>query len=137
MSMLYDLAVFGSGFAGYELARSISATGRTVCVIERGTDQPSTLNQQLSVVPYRREPIVSGGPGFGARVPAGFETAPRYIGLGGTSELWSGKWRRLDRLDFARGHGARRWPISAADLDADTSAVETEYGYPAHVRNGI
>jgi choline dehydrogenase-like flavoprotein len=128
--MLYDLAVFGSGFAAYEVVRSAVAAGRSVIVLERGTADVSAENQALSAVPYRREPVMSGGVDFGARVPAGFDSLPRYVGLGGTSELWSGKWRRLDAVDLQRAHCGRRWPVTPEALGIYYDCTATEYGWP-------
>jgi choline dehydrogenase-like flavoprotein len=126
----YDLAIFGSGFAAYELARVFAERGQSVAGIEKGTEEPSPSNQDMSRVPYRREPIVSGGSEFGAQVPPAFESSPRYVGLGGTSELWSGKWRRLDRVDVERSHDGRRWRVAYSELEAYYDKVAADYGWP-------
>lgn len=129
-TVTYDLVVFGSGFAAYELARVSAAHGQSVAVIEKGTEEPSTFNEETSRVPYRREPIVSGGAAFGAQVPPAFESLPRYVGFGGTSELWSGKWRRLDRLDLERSVDGRQWMLAHSELATYYDRVATDYGWP-------
>jgi len=127
--MNYDLAIFGSGFAAYEIARVATARGQTVAVIEKGTEELSA-NPEMSRVPFRREPIMSGGFDFGAQVPAAFDTLPRYVGLGGTSELWSGKWRRMDALDLERSHNGRRWLVGHGEMQSYYDKVDANYGRP-------
>lgn len=126
----YDVVILGSGFASYEIARQSLMRGSSVLIIEKGTADPANADPVLSTVTYRREPIVSGGVEFGAQVPLGFESAPRYVGLGGTSELWSGKWRRLDPIDLQRSVAGRRWPISYDELDVAYDRVAADYGWP-------
>jgi choline dehydrogenase-like flavoprotein len=126
-----DLVIFGSGFAAYEVARSAVARGQSVLVVEKGTASPDAANPALSAVPFRREPVVSGGFDFGAQVPAAFGSAPRYIGLGGTSELWSGKWRPLDEVDLVRTHDGRRWPVAPETFACYYAYAAAQYGWPA------
>jgi GMC oxidoreductase len=125
----HDVAIFGSGFAAYEIARVVSQRGQRVVVIEKGSESLPP-NPDGSRVPYRREPITSGGLDFGAQVPSAFDTLPRYIGLGGTSQLWSGKWRRLDSLDLKRSYDGRRWLVGDAELASHYDMVDTTYGKP-------
>jgi hypothetical protein len=126
----YDLAILGSGFASYEIARLAVPRGWSVLILEKGAAEPDAADPAHSRVRFRREPIVSGGSEFGAQVPPGFESVPRYIGLGGTSVLWSGKWRRLDSIDLRRSFESRRWPISCAELDSHYDRVAFDYGWP-------
>jgi choline dehydrogenase-like flavoprotein len=128
--MNYDVVIFGSGFAAYELARTLTQAAKSVMVIERGTRDFSSADPHLSRVPFRREPIKSGGVDFGANVAPSFDHVPRYIGLGGTSVLWSGKWRPLDALDFQRRSSLRQWPLSPADLAIHCDVVARSYGFP-------
>ena len=126
----FDVVVFGSGFAAWELTRQLSARDRRVLVVERGGRDLAEADPAVSRVPATRDPVRSGGFDFGVEVPAAFEGLPRYIGLGGTSELWSGKWRRLDRLDFRRVCGARSWPLGYDDVGPWYDAVAADYGWP-------
>jgi choline dehydrogenase-like flavoprotein len=126
----FDLIVFGSGFAAYEVARVAIERGESVLVIERGGDDLQSADPALSHVPVLGEPVRSGGFDFGVEVPPAFDGVPRYIGLGGTSELWSGKWRRLDRVDFERSYEGRRWPIGFDDLAPWYDRVAADYGWP-------
>ena len=73
---------------------------------------------------------MSGGFEFGAQVAASLESLPRYIGLGGTSELWAGKWRRLDPIDFGRLRDGRGWPLAYVDLVPYYDRVAADYGWP-------
>ena len=126
----FDLILIGSGFAAYELARVAIDRGESVLVVERGGDDLQAADPELSHVPALREPVRSGGFDFGVEVPPAFDGVPRYIGLGGTSELWSGKWRRLDRVDFERTCEGRRWPIGFDDLAPWYDRVAADYGWP-------
>ena len=129
--MRCDIAIIGSGFASYELARHCATRGLSVTVLEIGGLVPDPAAAVRSAVPFSREVIQSGGVGFGANVPPGFETAPRFIGLGGTSVLWSGTWRHLDRLDLQRERAGRKWPVSFDELTAWSRAVAEDYGWPS------
>jgi hypothetical protein len=37
--------------------------------------------------------------------------------------LWSGKWRPLDSLDFARRNAERAWPFGPAEIEPSVQAV--------------
>jgi choline dehydrogenase-like flavoprotein len=126
----FDLAVFGSGFAAWEVTRHAAAAGRRVLVVERGGRDFEAADPSVSRVPASRAPVRSGGFDFGVEVPPAFDGVPRYIGLGGTSELWSGKWRRLDAIDFAREHDGRRWLLGAEELTPWYARVAADYGWP-------
>lgn len=125
-----DLVVLGSGFAAYEVTRVALGRGLTVAVLERGLAHRTPEAAEWSRIPHRREAVTSGGAAFGARVPSEFASIPRYVGLGGTSELWSGKWRPLDPIDLARSVDGRSWPLSYDELRAWTDAVARDYGLP-------
>lgn len=125
-----DIVIFGSGFAALDLARGLIRDGRSILIVERGGQDITAADVELSRVPFRREPIVSGGKKFGANVPLSFNYLPRYVGLGGTAELWSGKWRTLDALDFRRQWRGRRWPIDRDELDTDFAWVRQTYQFP-------
>jgi choline dehydrogenase-like flavoprotein len=126
----FDLVVLGSGFAGYEIARVAAGLGRRVLVVEKGADDLTRADPAESRVAAIDEPIRSGGFDFGVEVPPAFDGVPRYIGLGGTAELWSGKWRRLDAVDLTRERQGRRWPIGPDELDAWYARVAADYGVP-------
>jgi hypothetical protein len=126
-----DTIVFGSGFAAREVVRGMVAAGRSVIVVERGGRNLATADVELSRVAFRREAVQSGGFDFGAQVPPSFDRMPRYIGLGGTAALWSGKWRALDALDFRRRLRERQSPLSLDELRPSLTATAQAYGFPA------
>ncbi|MCX5578953.1 GMC oxidoreductase [Kaistia terrae] len=123
--------VFGSGFASREVVRGLVAAGRPVVVVERGGREIGTADAALSQVAFRREAVRSGGFDFGAQVPPDFDGVPRFVGLGGTASLWSGKWRALDEIDMRRRHDDRQWPFSLDELEASLAAVACAYGIPS------
>jgi hypothetical protein len=129
------IVVFGSGFAGREVARGLIEAKLPVVLVERGGRDIRLADAELSHVPFRREAVRSGGFDFGAQVPPNFEGAPRYVGLGGTASLWSGKWRALDHIDMRRRHGDRQWPISRDELNESLASVARCYGIPCWSRD--
>jgi choline dehydrogenase-like flavoprotein len=129
--LIADTAILGSGFAAYEVARGLMESSRSIVVIERGGRDFQTADAELSRVPFRREPIQSAGIESGANVPKSFDRVPRYIGLGGTSELWSGKWRPLDAIDFRREHEGRKWLVDRNEIEPDFGSVRAAYRFPS------
>ena len=109
-----DVAIYGSGFAGYSLAAAALEQGQRVMVVERGPRADRRRSAELARVHSPWE-LVQSGAGRGENGPG--DRTPRLFGLGGTSLLWAGKWRRLDTVDFSRRQAARAWPITAADLE--------------------
>jgi choline dehydrogenase-like flavoprotein len=124
-----DVVILGSGFAALEIANCVSDRGGTACIVEAGPFTPDVGSASRSHVPFRREPIRSGGRAFGAVLPPGFETVPRVLGRGGTSMIWSGKWRPLDRVDLTRERAGREWPLPWETLQHWYDVVRTSCGW--------
>lgn len=126
----FDVVILGSGFSAFEIAATASRDGKQVGIIEAGPMEPDQESASQSAVPFSREPVRSGGRAFGSKVPDGFETAPRCIALGGTSALWSGKWRCIDRVDLERNHGERQWPFKLDTLQPYVDRLLSDCAWP-------
>jgi choline dehydrogenase-like flavoprotein len=125
---LYDVAIYGSGFAGFSAARVALEGGLSVIVIEKGPRNDLTASVTHAGVASPWEPVQSGGFDFGVSDLREFAHVPRSFGLGGTSMLWSGKWRPLDSVDFARRNEERAWPFESAELESSVQAVSEFFG---------
>ncbi|MCQ2003645.1 GMC oxidoreductase [Rhizobium sp. NRK18] len=126
---MYDLAIYGSGFAAYAAAQAAVRRGLKVAVIDKGGRDSLKQSLEMSQVSGNWEPIRSGGFDFGAADLKKFSHSPRFVGLGGTSAMWSGKWRPLDAIDFDREISGRKWPISYQDMRQNYQVVEKLFGF--------
>jgi choline dehydrogenase-like flavoprotein len=122
---VYDVAVFGSGFAGYSIAASLLEAGYNVLVVEKGPRKDFRKSIELALVASSWESVESQA----TELDLGVATPPRFIGLGGTSTLWSGKWRPLDKVDFLRSEDDRGWPFDQDELDSHYRAVSKRFGF--------
>lgn len=102
----FDFCIIGTGPAGITLAKSLSAAGYRILMLEAGGKSLSERSQNA----YK-------GITIGDRYHALDRARLRF--LGGTSNHWAGWCRPLDAVDFrARGNVDRHaWPITKADLD--------------------
>ncbi|MEX1257204.1 MAG: GMC oxidoreductase [Gemmatimonadota bacterium] len=126
---MFDVAVYGSGFAGFALATRLVERGKSVLVVERGPRNDLRTSAELARIRFPWEPVESGGFDFGVEALEAFANVPRFQGVGGTSMLWSGKWRTLDSVDFARRMGERGWPFDRASLEPHDEAVARRFGF--------
>jgi choline dehydrogenase-like flavoprotein len=125
---LYDIAIYGSGFAGFSAARVALEDGLSVIVVEKGPRNNRTASLKHADVASSWQPVQSGGFDFGVSDLKPFAHVPRFFGLGGTSMLWSGKWRPLDSVDFARRNAERAWPFGPAEIEPSVHAVSDLFG---------
>jgi choline dehydrogenase-like flavoprotein len=99
-----DVCVIGAGAAGLVLARELMGSRARVCVLESGgrarPPEPDPLYEVRSIdLPVPND----------SRVRA----------FGGTTTVWSGRWKRFDPIDFEPRDWVPHsgWPISYAALD--------------------
>ncbi|MCZ2837706.1 FAD-dependent oxidoreductase [Modestobacter sp. VKM Ac-2985] len=127
-----DVAVVGAGFAGIDLAVQLGRRGVRVLLIEAGRDSFDPAAQDLArfrnVGKPLREPDPEGphNPYLDPR----FRGETRIRQLGGTSTIWTGKWRLLNPLTFQQrdwvpGSG---WPVSRAELLPFHAEVARDHG---------
>ncbi len=112
-----DLAIVGSGPAGLAIASEFLDSRFRVAVFESGGLAHDRGFQDINET-----------------VSAGHRRAPsdvgRSRGLGGTSELWTGRCGLFDAIDFQRRGWVPHsgWPIDAADLAQFTPRAESYLG---------
>lgn len=112
-----DLAIVGSGPAGLAIASEFLDTRFRVAVFESGGLTHDRAFQDIN-----------------EHVNAGHRRAPsdvcRSRGLGGTSELWTGRCGLFDAIDFQRRGWVPHsgWPIDAAELAPFTARAESYLG---------
>jgi choline dehydrogenase-like flavoprotein len=130
-SIRADVAVVGSGPAGAEVATYLERKGHAVVVVESGRQTFEPDIQALTEAEFAGRPHRVWRPG------ADFHgyLAPEYRGLnrvrqfGGTSNIWTGKWRPFDEAQL-RGREwlpDSRWPIGWSELRDLYWEVSEEY----------
>jgi choline dehydrogenase-like flavoprotein len=126
------VGIVGAGFAGIDLARYLGRHGVRVALLESGRLTFDPAIQALARIESVGKPVRFPDPAgaFTPYLPAIYRGESRIRQFGGTSAIWTGKWRRFDGLDFEE----RRWiPHSGWPLDLDTlrpfyDEVAREYG---------
>lgn len=113
-----DVCVVGTGFAGYEAAKAALQAGLEVLLIESGLSTFEADIQAFSAVAFEGSPLNRSGE-FNADLPGFYRGLPAVRELGGTSNAWSGKWKRLDRLDLMERPWVADsgWPIAWEELE--------------------
>jgi choline dehydrogenase-like flavoprotein len=127
-----DVVVVGGGFAGIEVALRLGRAGAEVLLLESGgrdfDPRVQDLVREISIGKELRTP--SPDSPFTPYLPAIFRGESRLRQLGGTSNIWTGKWRAFDPLDLAHrpwipGSG---WPIDHDELAGYYRQVVEAYG---------
>lgn len=159
MDAEYDVVVVGAGISGSILANEAAKAGRSVLVIEAGTDDARTYagyQSQLRTFygalyktpesPYRFNPNAPQPdiPGLHTKGAKYFVERAQPYGstyaraLGGTTLHWMGTCLRMLPQDFdfrsRFGHGLD-WPIGYEDLAPDYERAEWEIGVSANVND--
>lgn len=125
---MYDVAIYGSGFAGFSAAYAALQNGLSVIVVEKGPRNNLAASVKYASVAAPWEQVQSGGFDFVEPELKDFSNVPRFFGLGGTSKLWAGKWRPLDAVDFIRRSGQRAWPFGPTEIEPFVRAASDLFG---------
>jgi choline dehydrogenase-like flavoprotein len=128
-----DVAVVGAGFAGVELARYLGRNGVRVVLVESGRMDFDPETQELvrveSVGKELRRPDPYGE--FAPYLEPAFRGEGRIRQFGGTSNVWTGKWRFFDPADFEPrpwfSHSG--WPIEFEELRPFYEEVARDHGW--------
>ncbi|MEJ5913723.1 GMC family oxidoreductase [Pseudokineococcus sp. 1T1Z-3] len=117
-----DLVVVGSGIAGCEVAVRLARRGHRVVLVESGRQDFDPRVQALNDVVHRGKEHRSLDPAapYHRYLDPGLRGVSRVRRLGGTSSVWTGKWKHLQRSDL----DDRPWvPESGWPLDFDTDLL--------------
>lgn len=131
MSTDAEVCIVGAGAAGVAIARSLSQSGREVCLLEAGGMDFDPETQALCE-----------GENTGMEYYPLDQSRLRFFG--GTTNIWGGRSLPLDPMDFERRDWVPHsgWPISRADLDpwyreAHDSLEVGEFDYSAENWNRL
>lgn len=124
----FDVAVIGSGFAGVETALTLAEKGFRVLLAESGRERIETAYQDLLQLEVSGRPL-AGRQSFNAHLDDPLSEAGRVRAFGGTSAIWSGRWKRLDASDFRPKSWVpfSGWPIEEEDIRPYYASVERDY----------
>ncbi|MFQ5416055.1 MAG: GMC oxidoreductase [Myxococcota bacterium] len=96
----YDLVIIGGGVAGISVALQLADGGRTVLIVESGSDRSDAAIQALASVEAEGDLSAEHFASHSQRV------------FGGTSNIWGGFCTVLERRSFLTGG----WPIDYEEL---------------------
>ncbi len=114
----FDVCIIGSGPAGAVLGLDLVRRGLRILILESGPDLWTTVaDARLKLIHQSTNAGSIAYPG----------DVSRMRGLGGTSNIWTGRCDRLHPIDFtanAYTSDKARWPISYAHLQPYYSQAE-------------
>lgn len=128
-----QIVVLGSGIAGAELATHLARHGREVILVESGREQFDPSIQALNDVIFlgKRHRELDPDAYYHRYLPPELRGVSRVRQFGGTSNVWTGKWKYLQPIDFdGRPWVANSgWPISFTDLLEHYRSAAKDYGF--------
>lgn len=128
-----EVAVVGSGIAGAEIATYLSRRGVDVLLLESGRREFDPSIQTLNDVRFLGKPHRRMDPdaGYHPYLPPELRGVSRVRQLGGTSNVWTGKWKHLQRTDFEPRPWVpdSDWPLGLDDLLPFYRATAEDYGF--------
>jgi len=128
-----QVVVLGSGIAGAELATHLARNGREVVLIESGRDRFDPSIQALNEVIFlgKRHRKLDPDSYYHRYLPPELRGVSRVRQFGGTSNVWTGKWKYLQPLDFEGRAWVENsgWPIQFDDLLEHYRSAAKDYGF--------
>ncbi|BDA75470.1 GMC oxidoreductase [Rivularia sp. IAM M-261] len=128
-----QVIVIGSGIAGAEVATFLARHGRGVILLESGRDKFDPSIQALNDVIFvgKRHRELNPDSYYHRYLPPELRGVSRVRQFGGTSNVWTGKWKYLQPSDFeVRPWVAYSgWPIPFADLLEHYRSAAKDYGF--------
>lgn len=125
--------VVGSGIAGTEVATHLARHGQEVILLESGRRQFDPSIQALNDVIFlgKRHRDLNPNTYYHQYLPPALRGVSRVRQFGGTSNVWTGKWKYLQPWDFdGRPWVANSgWPIGFNDLLDHYRAAAKDYGF--------
>lgn len=126
------VGIVGAGFAGLELASCLHRRGIRFVLIESGRRRFDPRTQDLCRFTSRGKPIRQPSPdsAFTPYLDPMYRGECRIRQFGGTSNIWTGKWRAFDELDFAHRPWVPMsgWPITRDELVPYYRQIARDYG---------
>ncbi|GGI06081.1 GMC oxidoreductase [Egicoccus halophilus] len=127
-----EVVVVGAGFAGIDLALRLAGDGHRVVLLESGRREFDSRIQELARFESVGREVRTPAPDspFTPYLPPVFRGEFRVRQLGGTSNIWTGKWRAFDPLDLAPRPWVPHsgWPIGFDELLPYYAEVARDYG---------
>jgi choline dehydrogenase-like flavoprotein len=128
-----DAVVVGSGIAGCEVALRLARSGRRVILLESGRrvfdERLQSLNDLIFEAKAHRARDADAT--YHRYLPPEMRGVSRLRQFGGTSNLWTGKWKHMQASDFdARSWVPNSgWPIGLEALLPHYREAARDYGF--------
>lgn len=127
-----DLCIVGAGAAGLDMARFFNAAKVSVVVVEGGGLEFSQETQELHQFVSIGKDFRSRATEFNPHLAPSYRSESRIRQFGGTTNIWSGKWKARVPDDFQEKlwipHSG--WPVGYNDLLPYYLEVARDYQVP-------
>jgi choline dehydrogenase-like flavoprotein len=127
-----DVIVVGSGIAGSEVATTLASKGLDVLVLESGRAAFDRDIQALNAIEFLGKPHRRLDPEapYQTYLEPELRGVSRVRQLGGTSNVWTGKWKPFEASDFEDRPcvADSPWPLRRADLDPYYRSAAQSFG---------
>ncbi len=128
-----QVVVIGSGIAGAEVATHLARHGREVVLVESGRDRFEPSIQALNDVIFlgKRHRELNPNSYYHRYLPPELRGVSRVRQFGGTSNVWTGKWKYLQPSDFEERDWVENsgWPLDFSDLLEHYRSAAKDYGF--------
>lgn len=115
-----EVGVVGAGLAGIDVAHYLGRRGVRVVLLESGRLEFDPAIQELARVSFAGKPLRTHETHshISRYLPPMYRGHSRIRQFGGTTNVWTGKWRIFDPLDFHKRPWIPHsdWPITLDDL---------------------
>ena len=128
-----DVAVVGAGLAGIDIARQLGRRGLRVVLLESGRLEFDQAIQNLARASFAGKPLRTPETHshLSSYLPPMYRGYCRLRQFGGTTNIWTGKWRIFDPQDFELRPWIPNsgWPIALSDLLPFYEETARDYGF--------
>jgi choline dehydrogenase-like flavoprotein len=128
-----EVIVVGSGIAGAELGTFLARHGVSVLMLESGRESFDPAIEALNEVHFSAKPHRRMDPdaNYHPYLPPELRGVSRVRQFGGTSNVWTGKWKYLQESDFPGRPWVAdsAWPIRFAELLEHYRSAARDYGF--------
>ncbi|WP_042279176.1 GMC oxidoreductase [Candidatus Protochlamydia sp. R18] len=121
--------IIGAGAAGIEIATQLASSFGSILLLEAGLEEFDFETQKLTYFKQQGKKIRSLDP----QNPFTFEMSKKgqthLKQYGGTLNIWGGKWKTLDPIDFESRFDLSEtaWPITYQDLYSYYASIAQDY----------